>query len=157
MYVSEVNQNLKIISFDVVQNDTINMILNDGRSNLKYGKWIFYFENGVKKSEGKFSLELNRVCGNGGPYIPSYREIRVGKWQYWNEQGEPRTDLIGEEIPCQGTYRHLGEDGRIFSEGLYGDAGVVITGKMYSYVPATGELYQTIVIQDGKIVRVDKK
>ena len=71
IYVHEVDKYCEVINYEVLNLDTINVVISYSAQELKYGKWKFYYSNGTKKSEGIFSLEGVIRCGTGpGPHIP---------------------------------------------------------------------------------------
>ncbi len=152
IFVKTVGRACKILNYEVVGSDTINMNIGINKQNLKIGKWIFYFDSGMKRSEGFFSLELRPQCGVGGPIIPNYYEERTGVWNYWTANGAKRFDLFGDEHPCNGYFNWFHEDGRIFQKGLFGNRGNLITGQIYLYSPVTKELISIDDYSEGKYI-----
>lgn len=157
IYVQEVKQYLEIESSKIIENvtgnDTINVTIIYGSQKYKYGKWIFYYENGNKKSEGSFSLRGFVRCGNG-PHIPFYDETRSGNWQYWEENGNPRTSLQNDENPGNGYFKCHNKDGKVVSEGTFKD-GSIVDGKIYSYDLYDGHLKQINTYENGIDVSID--
>ncbi len=149
-FVKEENRNYKRVSFDTLQGDTINVVILINKQQVKYGKWVFRYSNGKIKSEGFVSLNGIIKCGTGnGPFVPHYFETRIGKWNYWDEIGNPRTDLNEDEQPSQGYYKYFDAKGRLYEEGEFGDAGKLINGKRYQY-SQYGYLMNTDNIKNGK-------
>jgi hypothetical protein len=173
VYIPEVDKSGQVVSSKLVNGETINRViaLPDGYA-YKYGAWQFYHPNGALKSEGFFALVPNdsprRHCGPASlndPKPRDYHEKRVGRWEYWDENGKPRVDLDAEEVAYDGFYRQF-TDSHLLQEGVFA-GGKLVEGfyNVYDFKRdesnppyfMTFTLIKTRYFEHGRCVREEQK
>ncbi len=73
-----------------------------GRKKKRTGRWITYYSNGSRESEGEY-----------------IKNERVGRWQEWYENGELHLDAFFESGANQGPFKDHYENGQLRTEGFY--------------------------------------
>ena len=152
IYVKELSKYQEILDSKTENGETYNIVINFNGRDLKYDKWKFYYDSGNLKSEGFMSFKLLPACGNGPTRTKStYINVKIGQWEYWQENGKKRTNLSYDEIAHTGNYRIFDYKGNLSQEGYFKN-GKLINGKIYSYFTSPNYATGIDVIKNGKLV-----
>ena len=153
IYIKELSNYYQILDSKTENGEMHNLVINFNEQGLKYGKWKFYYDNGNLKSEGFMSFKSLPACGTGPVRTKkTYINVKIGQWEYWEENGKKRTDLFYDEVAYNGNYRLFDFKGNLSQEGYF-ENGKLINGNIYTYFTTPNYATSIDIIRNGKIAK----